>query len=225
MLALHVGNVNDPTSACTSLNLTRLSRLAIASISSSGSMLWLEACSLALWALLCRIRSATLAGKCPIADRPPLVDGGGPTLIASTVGPAIIKQKSCVVLGSPAMCASVFVFVVRPRCLSLPHTHFMTAIVQAVSVSSYFHPMPSFAYVSIFLCVGGCGRVSVCLTAYCPYLFMYTNLDVQTHTHTHIYIYAVNLKAGPRFGGFNVKNWSNFKVKTGPSFSLFSLFL
>ena len=39
------------------------------------------------------------------------------------------------------------------------------------------------------------------------------------YSPAYIYIYAVKLKTGPRFGGFRVKNWSKFKVITGPSFS------
>ena len=34
---------------------------------------------------------------------------------------------------------------------------------------------------------------------------------------TYIYICAVNLKTGPRFGGFKVKTGPNSKLKTGPS--------
>ena len=33
-----------------------------------------------------------------------------------------------------------------------------------------------------------------------------------------IYIYAVKLKAGQRFGGFKVKDWSKFKVKNWSKF-------
>ena len=33
-----------------------------------------------------------------------------------------------------------------------------------------------------------------------------------------IYIYAVQLKTGPRFGGFKVKNWSKLKVKNWSKF-------
>ena len=36
--------------------------------------------------------------------------------------------------------------------------------------------------------------------------------------YMYIYIYAVKLKAGPRFGGFKVKNWSKFKVKNWSKF-------
>ena len=37
-----------------------------------------------------------------------------------------------------------------------------------------------------------------------------------------IYIYAVELKAGPRFGGSCVKTSPSYKLKIGPIFSLFS---
>ena len=41
-----------------------------------------------------------------------------------------------------------------------------------------------------------------------------------------IYIYAVKLKTGPRFGGFQVKNWSKFKVKNcSKFFTVFPIFI
>ena len=42
--------------------------------------------------------------------------------------------------------------------------------------------------------------------------------DGQVIIYTYIYMHAVKLKAGPRFGGFKVKNWSKLKVKNWSKF-------
>ena len=44
----------------------------------------------------------------------------------------------------------------------------------------------------------------------------YTHIYIYIYILQRIYIYAVELKVGPRFGGFCVKNWSKSCVKIGP---------